>query len=49
LSETTTTISRSREPLRVIEADSKLVGEQADVLSRLGVELAAMVEAFQQG
>ena len=49
LSETTSTISRSREPLRVIEADSRLVGEQADVLSRLGVELGAMVEAFQRG
>ena len=49
LSETTSVIAGLREPLKVIEDDAKLVGEQSDVLSRLGGELGAMVEAFQKG
>lgn len=48
LSGTTAVIAELREPLRVIEADAKQVGEQSEVLSRLGGELATMVEAFHK-
>lgn len=48
LSETTSVIGELQAPLEVIESDARLVGEQSDVLSRLGGELGAMVEAFRK-
>lgn len=48
LSETTSVIGELQAPLAVIESDARLVGEQSDVLSRLGTELGAMVEAFRK-
>ncbi|MEK7391127.1 MAG: methyl-accepting chemotaxis protein [Fibrobacterota bacterium] len=48
LSETATIISNLKAPLAAIEADARLVGVQSDSLSKLGVELATMVEAFQR-
>ena len=36
-------------PLSAIESDARLVGEQSEILSRLGGEIGAMVDAFRQG
>lgn len=48
LSETATAISELRAPLQAIEVDARLVGEQSESLSKLGAELATMVNAFQK-
>lgn len=48
LSETTSVIGELQAPLAVIESDARLVGEQSEVLSRLGGELGTMVEAFRK-